>query len=374
MQTAIPCTWMRGGTSKGAYFQARDLPTDVETSDRVLLSALGSPHPRQIDGIGGADPLASKVAIVSASERPDTDVDYLFAQVRVDRPLVDRSISCGNLLAGVGPFAIETRLVPAKHPETRVRIFAVNTKTRVEAVVQTPDREVCYDGAAVIDGVPGTSAPVRLNYMDLVGTKTGTLLPTGQVREVCEGVEISCLDVSVPAVIIAATSLGKTGNETPTDLNGDREFLSQLERVRRAAAARMGLGDVTDKVMPKAALISTPIGTGIRSRYFVPHKCHAAHAVTGVICVACCAMLQGSVADGLARVNRSSALERVEVEHPSGKLAVDLWTEGEGPSLVIHQATLLRTVRPLFQGHVLIPASVWQGKTVSPARASWTLA
>jgi 2-methylaconitate cis-trans-isomerase PrpF len=289
---------LRGGTSKGAYFLASDLPRDEPTLHRVLLAALGSPDVRQIDGIGGGEPLTSKVAIVSRSARPDADIDYRFAQVAVDRPLVDTSLSCGNLLAGVAPFAIEAGLVRARHPETRVRIHAVNTGSLVESVVRTPQRQPLYEGDVAIDGVPGTAAPVLLSYRDIVGSKTGALLPTGSVRDCFEGVEATCIDVAVPVVIIPAAALGKQGTETPAQLNADTELLDRLEEIRRAAAWRMGLGDVRDKVMPKVALISAPAaGGGIRSRYFVPHQCHAAHAVTGAIAVACCAALRGSVAE-----------------------------------------------------------------------------
>jgi 2-methylaconitate cis-trans-isomerase PrpF len=357
---------IRGGTSKGAYFLAASLPAEPEVRDRVLLAALGSPDPRQVDGIGGADPLTSKVAIVGRSSRPDADVDYLFAQVAVDRPAVDTSVSCGNLLAGVGPFAIEVGLVPARDPETLVRIHTVNTGGIVEAVVQTPRRRVRYHGEAAIDGVPGTSAPVLLSYGEVAGSKTGSLLPTGSRRDRVEGVDVTCIDAAVPVVVIPASALGKTGNEEPGELNGDAILLDRIETIRRSAGRRMGLGDVRGKVMPKVALVSTPSGgCGIRSRYFVPQACHAAHAVTGAIAVACCAVLEGSVADGLARVDRSPR-EQIVVEHPSGVLSIDLETERDarGPAFQVRRAALLRTARLLFRGNVLIPSSVW-----SPSRA-----
>jgi 2-methylaconitate cis-trans-isomerase PrpF len=361
-QKAIRCWLYRAGTSKGAYFLTDDLPADVGARDRVLLAALGSPHPRQVDGIGGGDPLSSKVAIVGRSTRPDADVDFLFAQVSVDRACVDPSVSCGNMLAGVGPFAIEAGLVSARQPQTRVRVHAVNTGALVEAVVQTPHGVVRYDGEAAIDGVPGTAAPVRLNYLEAVGGRTGALLPTGSPRDTFEGLEATCIDAAVPLVILAAASLGKHGGETPGQLNADGELLARLERVRRSAALRMGLGSVEGKVEPKVALISPPAGgIGLRSRYFMPWQCHPAHAVNGAIGVACCGLLEGSVADGLARVRRLPQ-ERVLVEHPSGALTIDLRTEGSGLGLRVREAGLLRTVRLLFQGKVFIPPSGWDAR------------
>jgi 4-oxalomesaconate tautomerase len=363
MLNEISCMLIRGGTSKGAFFLASDLPSEIEARDRILLAALGSPDPRQIDGIGGSDPLTSKVAIVGRSRRKDADVDYLFAQVAVDRPIVDTSVSCGNLLAGVGPFAIESGLVHPGNPLTRVRVHAVNTGSLIEVVVRTPGGEPRYDGSIAIDGVPGKAAPVLLNYGDVAGSKTGVLLPTGALRDRIEGVDVTCIDAAVPVVVIAAESLGKSGGETPEELNGDAEMLARIERIRRVAAYRMGLGDVQDKVMPKAALVSAPkFDRGVRSRYFVPHMCHAAHAVTGAIAIACCSVLEGSVAFDFARVGRS-AKERVVVEHPSGSLAIDLETENQGSDLLIRRAGLVRTARPLFRGKVLIPHSACSAET-----------
>jgi 2-methylaconitate cis-trans-isomerase PrpF len=359
---------MRGGTSKGLFFVASDLPAQSNLRDRVLLAALGSPDPRQIDGVGGANPLTSKVAIVGRPSQVGADVDYLFAQVAVDRPIVDTSVSCGNLLAAVAPFAIETGLVRATNPETRVCIHAVNSGDFVEAVVQTPRRRVLYDGDVAIDGVPGTAAPVILGYRDVARNATGSLLPTRSPRDQIEGVNVTCIDAAVPVVIIPAAALGKTGAEAPGELSSDAGLLASIECIRRAAGRRMGLGDVRDKVMPKVALISAPAGgRGIRSRYFVPHACHAAHAVTGAIAVACCATLKDSVAEGLARVD-CAPKQRTVVEHPSGTLSIELETEGEGADLVVRRASLLRTARPLFRGFVLIPSSIWSPGCARRAR------
>ena len=360
-QTAIPCVLMRGGTSKGPYFRLSDLPKDPDVRDSVLLAAMGSPDVRQIDGIGGADTLTSKVAMVGPSSVAGCDIDYLFAQVSVDKPLVDTTPSCGNMLAGVGPFAIEAGMVSAKDGETTVTIYNVNTDSRIEAVIRTPGRVVEYDGDAAIDGVPGTAAPILLKFMDVAGSKTGALLPTGLPREEIDGVEVTCMDVAMPMVIMKASDLGKSGYESKAALDADADMLKRLTRIRLEAGRRMGLGDVSGKVIPKVGLIAAPRNAGsITSRYFVPHNCHAAHAVTGGICLATCAVLKGTVADGVSRVKRTS-VEQIVIEHPSGTLAVELSVDGWGSGLTFVYGGVLRTARRLLQGDLLVPASVWDG-------------
>lgn len=357
---AIPCLFMRGGTSRGPYFLRSDLPADEAVRDRVLLAAMGSPDPRQIDGLGGGDTLTSKVAIVSPSTRPGCDVDYLFAQVSVDKPIVDTSPSCGNMLAGVGPFAIERGLVPAEDGVTRVVIYNVNTDSRIEALVQTPGRKVRYSGTTAIDGVPGTAAEIRLNFMDIVGSKAGSLLPTGRVREDLGGIEATLIDVAMPMVIFRAADFGKTGYETPAELDADRDFFARMEPLRREAGRRMGFGDVAEKVIPKVALLAPPrAGGAVTSRYFVPHKTHAAHAVTGAICVATCCALAGSVAEGIAKMPPGEDRE-VVIEHPSGVFAVALRTRGQGPGMEV-AGGVIRTARKIMDGHVFVPASVLAG-------------
>lgn len=352
---------MRGGTSKGPYFRMSDLPEDPEKRDRVLLAAMGSPDVRQINGIGGADTLTSKVAMVGPSSVTGCDIDYLFAQVSVDRPVVDTAPSCGNMLAGVGPFAIEAGMVAAKDDETTVTIYNVNTASRIEAVVKTPGGVVEYDGNAAIDGVPGTAAPILLKFMDVAGSKTAALLPTGLPREEIDGIEVTCMDVAMPMVIMKASDLGKSGYESKAALDGDADMLKRLTRIRLEAGRRMGLGDVSGKVIPKVGLIAAPRHDGsITSRYFVPHNCHAAHAVTGGICVATCAVMKETVADGVARVKKTS-VEQIVIEHPSGNLAVELSVDGWGPDLTFVYGGMLRTARRLFQGELLVPASVWDG-------------
>lgn len=353
---ALPCFLMRGGTSKGPFFLASDLPADVAMRDRVLLAAMGSPDIRQIDGLGGADTLTSKVAIISKSTRPGVDVDYLFAQVDIGRPIVDTGPSCGNMLSAVGPFAIETGLVPAQDGTTSVAIWDVNTSSRIEAVIQTPDGRVNYAGDAHIDGVPGTAAPVVLNFMDAVGVKTGHMLPTGHAIETINDVEVSLLDVAMPMVLMRATDLGLTGIEGRAEIDGNTELLARIEAIRLEAGRRMGFGDVSDSVIPKVGLLSPPRDTGtITSRYLTPHKLHAAHAVTGAVCVATACVLEGSVAYALARRPQGNPWT-IWIEHPSGQVDVRLETAGDGLSLQVIRAGILRTARLIMRGTLFVPA------------------
>ncbi|MES9944547.1 MAG: 4-oxalomesaconate tautomerase [Candidatus Thiodiazotropha sp.] len=365
MQTAIPCTMMRGGTSRGPYFKAADLPSDIATRDRVLLAVMGSPDARQIDGIGGATSLTSKVAIVSPSDHPHADVDYLFAQVSIDQAFVDTAPSCGNMLSGVGPFAIENAMLEAQDGETLVRIRNVNTDSLIDAIIQTPGGQVEYEGATAIDGVPGTAAPVVLNFREIVGTKTGALLPTGNAKDTIEGVEVTCIDVAMPMVIMAASSLGKTGHESKAELDADEAFLARMEGIRLAAGQLMGLGDVSGKVVPKVALLAGPRHHGnITSRYFVPDSCHAAHAVTGAICVAITTAVKGSVADGLARTEpelEQGLPNKCSIEHPSGSIEITLDLDQLEGSLRVNSAGVIRTTRKLFSGEVYLPAAIWEG-------------
>ena len=352
---SIPCLLMRGGTSKGPYFNANDLPATIPERDRVLLAVMGSPDIRQIDGLGGADSLTSKVAIVSKSARDGVDVDYLFAQVDITRAIVDTSPSCGNMLSGVGPFAIETGLVAAQDGATPVVIFDVNTASRIEAVIQTPGGVVNYTGDARIDGVPGAAAPIILNFMDAIGAKTGVMLPTGPVMEKIDGIDVSCLDVCMPMVMMRAADLGLTGYEGRKEIDGNTELLARIEAIRMEAGRRMGFGDVTDMVIPKVGLLSRPRETGaITSRYLTPHKLHAAHAVTGAVCVATACLLEGSVAYDLA-VRPGGNPCTIWIEHPSGMVDVRMDTAGSGPTMKVTRAGILRTARPIMRGTVFAP-------------------
>ncbi len=360
----VPCLYMRGGTSKGPYFKLDDLPKDRETRDRFLLAAMGSPDARQIDGLGGADTLTSKVAVVGKSARPGVDVDYHFCQVDISKPIVDTNPSCGNMLAGVAPFAIESGIVPAKDGETRVVIFDVNTQSKIEAVIQTPGREVNYIGDARIDGVPGSAAPVILNFMDIIGSKSGKMLPTGKAIEKIDGIDVSLVDVCMPMMLMRATDLGLTGIEGRKEIDGNKELLARIEKIRLEAGRRMTFGDVTDKVIPKVGLLSPPRdpkGT-ITSRYLTPHALHAAHAVTGACCVSTACAIEGSVAAELARMPAGNPCT-IWIEHPTGMVDIRLEVKGSGMDMDVI-CGVLRTARPIMQGQVLVPKSIFE-----PARA-----
>lgn len=363
-QLLMTCMFMRGGTSRGPYFLKQHLPSlknDRASVDKILLRAMGSPDLHQIDGLGGGRSVTSKVAIISRSKEQNVDIDYTFAQVTVDRAVVDWEPSCGNMLAGVGPAAIEMGLIKPRHPVTPVTIRATNNGALVEAIIQTPDHTVTYDGDQAIAGVPGTAAPITLNFMHVVGSKTGgKLLPTGHIREEINGVEVTCIDVAMPIVIAKASSLKKTGYEKAQELDEDVDFFSKLEAIRVIAGKKMGLGDVTGRVIPKFVIVSepkTPTGN-INARYFVPTKTHGAMAVTGAICVACCSVLKGSVADDLStKTVTGKNLNRVIIEHPSGSIQITLESEQEAAStMIVHKAGVMRTARLIFEGHLRVRA------------------
>ena len=349
----IPCVLMRGGTSRGPFFRASDLPADTAARDALLIAAMGSGHPLQIDGIGGGNPLTSKVAIVGPSARGDADVDYLFAQVNVEKALVDTAPNCGNMLAAVGPFAIEQGLVPATDPETRLTIFNVNTSKRIEAIVQTPGGVVRYEGDTAIAGVPGTAAPVRLAFLDAAGSKTGRLLPTGAAMDTVDATPATLFDMAVAAVLLDAADMGMTGRESPAALDADRDFMTRLEAVRLTAGRMMGLGDVSRMVIPKPILLSPPSGDAtIAARYFMPHSCHTAVAITGAVCIASACATPGTVAHRLARLPPPDAdgRRRLVIEHPSGQTPVEI--EQDPDTGEITRAMVIRTARRLFDGFV----------------------
>ena len=360
-QTAIPCMLMRGGTSKGAYFIDRDLPDDVATRDRVLLAALGSPDRRQIDGVGGADPLTSKVAIVNRSQRPGIDVDFLFAQVSLDEGRVDTTPNCGNILAGVGPFALERGLIAAQDGHTRIRIYTVNTGMVSEVLIETPGGRVNYGGSARIDGVPGTAAPIPIDFLDVAGSVCGSLLPTGNIVDVIDAVHVTCIDNGMPVVIMRADALGIKGYESRGALNANAALKARVEQIRLRAGHMMNLGDVTNKVVPKMSLVAPPrAGGALCSRTFIPHDCHAAVGVLGAVTLATAAVMRGSVAHEVAVVPGGSP-KRISVEHPTGEFTVELETEESPSGIVIRRAALLRTARMLMRGEILIPAAIWSG-------------
>ncbi len=347
---AIPCTLMRGGTSRGPFFLASDLPSDPAARDAVLISAMGAGHDLQIDGLGGGNPLTSKVAIVSLSSRPDCDVDYLFAQVKVAERIVDTSPNCGNMLSAVAPFAIERGLIRAEAGFTRVRIFNVNTGKRIEALVQTPNGRVTYDGDCHIDGVPGSAAPIRLTFLDAAGAKTGKLLPSGRVIDHIDGIACTLIDAATPLMLVAASDLGKTGHETPAALDSDRDFMARLEALRLEAGRRMGLGDVRHLVLPKPVLLASPAQGGtLAARYFMPHSAHKALAVTGAVGIATAVATPGTIAHRIA--SEAGIARPIRIEHPSGSLELTLTQRHPGAPV---EASVLRTARKIFEGAVFI--------------------
>ncbi|HWW64687.1 MAG TPA: 4-oxalomesaconate tautomerase [Sphingomonadaceae bacterium] len=359
-QTAIRCSVYRGGTSKGLYFHAGDLPTDRATRDAVLLAAMGSPDPREIDGMGGAHPLTSKVAVVNASARDDADVDYLFLQVWPDRAEVSDNQNCGNLLAAIGPFAIEEGLVEARDGTTSVRIWMENTQSLAIAHVQTPGGVVRYDGEARIDGVPGTHAPIPIDFLDVAGSSCGALLPTGHAVDEIEGVRVTCIDNGMPVVCLKAADLGVTGYEAPAELEGNAALKAKVEAIRLAAGRLMNLGDVTNKTVPKMSLLAPAQKGGVvATRTFIPHRVHEAIGVFGAVSVATACLVPGSVAAEVATVSDPANLE---VEHPTGFFTVAMDVSVDDGEVHVKQAALLRTARLLMRGEVFIPGAVWAGQ------------
>ena len=349
MNDGIPCMWMRGGTSKGGFFLADDLPADTAARDAVLLRAMGSPDPRQIDGMGGADPLTSKVAVVSKSTREGADVDYLFLQVFVDQAIVSDAQNCGNILAGVGPFAIERGLVEAQDGETRVRVYLVNTGQQAVATVQTPQGRVTYAGDARIDGVPGTAAPIPLEFRDTAGSSCGALLPTGNAVDVVEGVPVTLIDNGMPCVVIKAEDVGITGYEDRDTLDGDTALKARIEAIRLAVGERMNLGDVREKSVPKMMLVAPPRNGGaVTVRSFIPHRAHASIGVLGAVSVATACLLAGSPAAEVAVVPDGQR-KTLSVEHPTGETTCVMELDEHG---AVVTAAMLRTARKLMDGEV----------------------
>ena len=360
-QTGIPYVFMRGGTSRGPYFRRHELPDDPDVLAQVLIAVVGSGHPLNIDGLGGGAAVTTKVAMLSVSEEDEADIDYFFAQVSVEDRLVDFKPTCGNILVGVGPAAIELGLVEPRGDVTTVRIRAVNTGALVEAELQTPGGQLEYTGDTAIDGVPGTAAPVALKFMGVVGSSTGHFLPTGNLRDTLQGVEVTCMDVAMPMAIARARDFGLTGYEPREELDENREFFARMEAVRIEAGARMGMGDVTKSVTPKFGLLAPARDGGtVATRYFMPWSTHPTLAVTGSQCLASCVLTPGTVADGLAARPETSPAT-IELEHPSGviEVLVDFSSGAEGFNL--HSAGLVRTARKLADGHVYVPAAIWTG-------------
>ena len=359
MQRAIPSIFMRGGTSRGPFFRASDLPADVTTRDRVLLAVMGSPDARQIDGLGGADPLTSKVGIVRPGSKSGIDLEFLFAQVAVKEPLVDTTPNCGNMLAAVVPFALESGLIAARGDVTTLRVLTENTGTLSDIEVRTPGGRVEYSGDARIDGVPGTAAPVNIRFLDTAGSVCGALLPTGNIVDRFDGVDVTCIDNGMPVVIMSARDLGVTGYETRDALNADVELKKRIESIRLQAGPAMKLGDVAKKVVPKMCLVAPPKEGGhLTTRTFIPHDCHSAVGVLGAVTVATAAVLPGSVANRFARVPEGTR-KNFSVQHPTGEFTVTLTMATNGTE--VESASLLRTARLIMRGEVCIPGHIWTG-------------
>lgn len=358
----IPCMYYRGGTSKGPCFIKEDLPSNILERDKVLLKLMGSPDKRQINGIGGGDSLSSKVVIVAKSKRENIDIDYHLSQVNVENPFVDNSLNCGNMLSAVAPFAIERGIVETTHPETILRIYNENTGVVMEVVVQTPNNKITYVGDAEIDGVLGTGSPIYLTFLNPAGSKTKCMLPTGNVIDNIHGLNVSCVDYSVPMVIVSAHDFDKTGYESKSELDSDRVFMNKLEEIRKLAALKMGLGDVSGLIQPKVCLISSPRNQGtITSRYFTPFDCHNAHAVSGALCLSAALLIPGTIAHRIAKVDNIIMRQtlhsaNVVIEHLSGKIETVLqYTKNKHGEIEFPKASIIRTARPLFDGYVFVP-------------------
>ena len=352
---AADAVLMRGGTSKGLYFDARSLPVEVAERDRFLIAAMGSPNERQIDGMGGGHPLTSKVAVVSASSDDDIDVDYLFLQVVVGEARVSDQQNCGNILAGVAPYALEKGLVRASGSETVVRVRMLNTNAVAAVTVCTPGGQVTYEGNARIDGVDGTAAPVLIDFADAAGSSCGALLPTRNAVDVVEGVPVTCIDNGMPVVVLSAADVGRTGQESPAELEADNDVKSRIESIRRRSGALMNLGDVAEKTVPKVTLVSPPTAGGaIATRTFIPHRVHQAIGALGAASVAAACCIPGSAASVVADTVRGGPLD---IEHPSGRFTVDIEIAESAGEYQVKRSVLLRTARKLMDGTVYLPES-----------------
>ena len=357
---------MRGGTSRGPFFKATDLPADLQTRDKVLLSVMGSPDKRQIDGLGGAHPLTSKVGIVSRGSTPGVDLNFLFAQLQPDKDTVDTTPNCGNMLAAVVPFALETGLVRPKGDSTTLRVLTLNTDMQCDITVQTPNGQVEYEGTSRIDGAPGTSAPITINFLDTAGSVAPGLLPTGNVRDTIDGIEVTCIDNGMPLVIFRAEDVGRTGYENVEQMNADTELKARIERLRIACGHAMKLGDVTAKNYPKMTLIAPPrAGGNICTRSFIPHVCHEAIGVLAAVTVATACVLDGSITQGIASMPPGN-VKKVSVEHPTSEFSVEIEVDPANPQSVT-RAALLRTARLLMRGEVMVPRSVWTRQPTTAA-------
>lgn len=357
MQKSIPCMLMRGGTSKGTYYLASDLPADEAAREQVLLRVMGSPDPRQIDGVGGAHPLTSKVAIIRKSEREGIDVDYLFVQVVVDEARTSTAQNCGNILAGVGPYAIEKGLVEAQDGETVVTVYMENTDSIARQRILTPGGQVQYAGDASIDGVPGTHAPIMIEFVGVAGSSCGALYPTGNVVDEVDGIKVTLVDNGMPVVMMAASDFGLDGDEPIEALENNQALKERVEAIRLQVGPMMNLGDVKDKTVPKMTLVSAPKNGGlINTRSFIPHRVHDAVGVLAAASVAVGATTPGAVGNDVAAIPEGER-KLCHVEHPTGALAVEVEPSDEPGNPEPKSVAIMRTARLLMSGEAYyIPA------------------
>jgi len=343
---------MRAGTSRGPFLDLRDLPNDISDRDKILLKIMGSPDKKQIDGLGGAAFVTSKVVMVQPSEREGIDVDYLFAQVIIDKPIVDTKPTCGNMMSGVAPFAIEKGWVKPTHPETKVMVYNFNTQSTIEMVVQTPNGTITYAGDFAIDGVPGTGAPILMNMTGIDGGATGKLFPTGNRRDTINGLEVSVVDAGNLMVLFKAEDLGLTGLEDKAFFENNNELMAKIEAIRCEVGSKIGMGDVSESVLPKVGILSKArFGGTIKSQYLTPRFLHPTHAVSGAVCIGTACKAKGTVAADLANVN-GEAFEKIILEHPCGVIPVNIEIEGEGDNFMVKIAGTLRTARKIMDGYV----------------------
>ena len=360
-QKSIPTVYMRGGTSKGLLFNKKDLPSDKRKLTKYLLAAMGSPDTRQINGMGGATSVTSKVCIISKSSEIGVDIDYFFAQVVVDQALVDYGPTCGNMLSAVGPYSIEQGLIEAETDNTKIIIRAINTGSIIEATIPTPNKKILYSGNYKVAGVPGEGAAILLKFKNLVGGVTGKLLPATKTIITINDIEVTCLDVSMPMVMANAIDFGIKGNETSLQLNSNESLLKKIEKIRLLAALKMGMGDVSGKVLPKFALLSQPLNGGsITSRYFTPNTCHETHAATGTNCIAAACLIQGTIASKISNI-KANGEDRILVEHPLGTIDCIVETsktEQTTSNDYIISCGVYRTARKIMDGKIYIPENV----------------
>ena len=346
---------MRGGTSRGPYFLRSDLPEDENQRNKVLLAVMGSPDLRQIDGMGGADPVKSKVAMISKSDEDGVDVNYHFAQVKIDEPIVDTKPSCGNMLIGVGPFAVERGLVEPNEGATKVVIRDVNTGMKIEEIVQTPNKQVSYDGNFQIDGVPNNGSPVEIRFLDSIGSKTQKLFPTGNKIDKINGKECSLVDAAMPVVFFKAEDFGVTGNEGHLELNQNQKLIDEMGEIRIELGKKIGFGDVSKSVIPKVAIISKPDKGSIKSRYFMPWSCHNGYAITGSICLMAAAKSKGTICSEF--YSDYSEKGSFEIEHPTGVSKLNFEIEYKDKEISSLIAGTTRHARLLMSGNVYVQKS-----------------